>query len=57
MAKSIILRHGCKAEIKAALQTTYPTVRQALNYRCDSEISRKIRHVAVTQYKGVEIEV
>jgi len=36
-----------------ALHTTYPTIRAALRYECDSEIARRIRHVAIKQYGGV----
>lgn len=47
---------GQMSKLKKIFKTTYPTVRAALRYKTDSELARKIRHTAVKEYGGKEVE-
>lgn len=49
----ILVDHKEKTEIMKILETTLPTIRKALNGNCGSEISIKIRKVAIER-GGVE---
>ncbi len=53
--KRILVAHGAKKQLMAALGTSYPTVRAALRYDSDTEISRRIRYVAITQFAGIRV--
>ncbi|MDR0872544.1 MAG: hypothetical protein LBN27_03620 [Prevotellaceae bacterium] len=53
--KKIIIKHGGHKKLMQIFKTTYPTVCNALNYRCDSDISRRIRKGAFER-GGVEVE-
>jgi len=54
--KMIKIEHGGRKQIMAALGVTYPTVRAALNYECDTDICRKIRTYAIRSLKGKVLE-
>ena len=56
MSKKIILEHGHEAAICKKLGVCRKTVYNALNFRSDSYLERKIRFVAVRDFNGVEIE-
>ena len=56
MSKKIILEHGCVAAICKKLGASRKTVYNALNFRHESNMTRKIRFVAVRDFHGVEIE-
>lgn len=51
----ILVVHGDRKKLMQKLNTTYPTVRGALSGNSDSEISKKIRHLALTEFNGVEM--
>lgn len=55
MLKKIIVAGKEKTAIKELLKTTYPTVRAALNGDCSSEISKRIRKIAIDR-GGVEVK-
>lgn len=44
----ILVEHGLRKEIMEKLNTTYPTVNKALNYRVNTLLAKKIRHYALT---------
>ena len=54
--KMIKIEHGGRKQIMKALDVTYPTVRAALNYECDTDICRKIRTYAIRSLKGKVLE-
>jgi len=47
MAKQILLAHGARKKIIKGLNTTYPTIREALRFKFNTEISQKIRKLAI----------
>lgn len=53
MGKKILLQHGKKRELIRVMHSTYPTVKAALNYECNTKTAEKIRHVAVKEFGGV----
>ena len=44
----ILVEHGLRKEIMEKLDTTYPTVKKALNYEANTTLAEKIRHYALT---------
>ncbi|MBQ8958731.1 MAG: hypothetical protein IJ057_09595 [Bacteroidales bacterium] len=52
----IKINHGGRKQIMKALDTTYPTIRAALNYECDTDICRKIRTYALRSLNGKVLE-
>lgn len=50
----IIMPHGAAKELGRVLRVSQPTIREALRYKSDTEIARKIRHTAVKEFGGVE---
>ncbi len=50
----ILVPLGVKTELKKIFETSYPTVRGALNGKTNSDLSRRIRHAAISRYGGVE---
>ncbi len=57
MKKTIILVHRGKAkEIVKVFGVTKGMVSSSLRGHRNSELAKKIRHVALTQYGGVELE-
>lgn len=59
MAKKerIILPHGVGTKLAKVFGCTPAMVSNALNGNRESELARKIRHVAVTQYGGQVVTV
>ncbi len=54
MAKEILLKHGDKAKLLKALNTTRPTLLRALRFEdTDNKEHQKIRQVAIQEYNGV----
>ena len=53
--KRIILDYGKCSALARSMQVTRETVSRALSYKKNSELARKIRYVAKTQYDGIEI--
>jgi len=49
--------HAKRKELIAVCGATYPTVRKALNGFQETKLAKKIRHVALTQFDGVEYEI
>ena len=47
MAKEILLAGGKRKNIIKSLNTTYPTIREALRFKSNTEISQKIRKIAI----------
>ena len=56
MSKKIILEHGRAIALGKKLGVCRRTVHNALNFRSESDLERKIRFVAVRDFNGVEIE-
>lgn len=56
MSKKIVLEHGNAVALGKRLGVCRKTVHNALNFRSDSQLERKIRFVAVRDFRGVEIE-
>lgn len=54
--KMILIKHGDRERIMKAMGVTYPTVRRALRYECDSEVARKIRAYALSSLGGKVLE-
>ena len=52
----IKIKHGDKKHIMEVMGVTYPTVSAALNYRCDTDICRKIRTYALRTLGGKVLE-
>ncbi len=55
-ALCIIVEHGLRKEIMEKLNTTYPTVHKALNYKVNTLLAQRIRHYALT-HGGVLAEM
>lgn len=55
MAKQILLPHGEKMKLMKLFKVSRPTVRAALRFECDSDISKRIRYVATSQCGGIEV--
>lgn len=51
----ILVVHGARRKLMTLFNTTYPTVRGALNGNTSSELARKIRKAALTRFNGVEM--
>ena len=47
-ALCILVEHGLRKEIMEKLDTTYPTVKSALNYKVHTSLAVRIRHYALT---------
>lgn len=52
--KEILLGHGERIRIMSAFSISYPTLRRALRFETDTELARKIRHTAISEYGGME---
>lgn len=55
MNRRIVVSHGDVVQIARSMGCTYEWVSKALNFKRDSLLARKIRHVAKEQYGGIEI--
>lgn len=53
----IIVDHNNQKEISKVFKCTKSMVSQALRGKSQSELAKKIRYVAVSQYGGQEIEI
>lgn len=54
--KKILVDDGVRTRLKKIFNTSYPTVRGALNGKENTELQRKIRFTAIKRFGGVEIE-
>lgn len=55
MKRQIIIDSEARKRLQEAFSVTRVTVWKALNYESDNELARKIRHVAVKEMGGTEI--
>lgn len=53
--KKVVVEYGTAGKIAKAMNCTLEMVSKALNYKKDSQLARKIRYVAKTQFGGIEI--
>lgn len=56
MAKRIVTSYGVNTKIAKALGTTVNTVSRVLHGKQHSKLGDKIRHLALKQYGGKEID-
>ncbi len=54
MQREIILKSGKQAELKKAMNVSYPTIRKALRFQTDTNTAKRIRWNAVKHFGGVE---
>lgn len=47
--KRIVINHGIRKELMDIFGTTYPTIRNALNYQTDTTLAKKIRKAALNK--------
>ena len=52
----ILLSQGEKNRLAEVMQVSRMTVYRALNFQRDTIQAKKIRHVAMTQFGGVEVK-
>jgi len=52
MHKKIVLDYGKSKEIASVMKCTKEMVSKSINFKKDSILARKIRHVAVSEYGG-----
>lgn len=52
MSKKIILDYGKSKEIASVMKCTKEMVSKSINFKKNSTLARKIRHVAVSEYGG-----
>lgn len=52
--KEILLGYGERIRLMSAFSVSYPTLRRALKFKTDTELARKIRHTAISEYGGIE---
>lgn len=55
--EKIIIPHGQQAKLAEVFGCTQGMVANALNYNRDSDLAKRIRHVALTQFGGQLIEL
>ena len=55
MNRRIVMDRGSVVKLASTMHCTREMVSKALNFKKDSVLARKIRHVAKEQYGGVEI--
>lgn len=55
--EKIIIQHGQQVKLAEVFGCTQGMVANALNFNRDSELAKKIRHVAITQYGGQLVTV
>ena len=53
MSKEILIRYGERKLIVETFHTTYPTVIDALRYKTNSILAKRIRHFAIHTLHGV----
>lgn len=54
--KRIVVEHGAATEIAKVFKRTPQCVGKCLRFKSNSDLSKLIRHTALTQYEGVEIK-
>lgn len=52
--KEILLGYGERIRLMSAFHISYPTIRKALRFETDTKLARKIRHIAISEYGGIE---
>lgn len=57
MAKRIVTSYGVNTKIAKSLGTTVQTVSRVLHGKQRSKLGDKIRHLALKQYGGKEVEI
>ncbi len=55
MNKRIVMDRGSVLKLASSMNCTREMVSKALNFKKDTVLARKIRHVAKEQYGGIEI--
>ena len=55
MNRRIFMDRGSVVKLASAMNCTREMVSKALNFKKNSMLARKIRHVAKEQYGGIEI--
>ncbi len=55
MKKRIVMDRGDAVKLAASMHCTREMVSKALNFKKDTDLARRIRHVAKSQYGGMEI--
>ena len=55
MNKRIVMDRGSVIKLASSMNCTREMVSKALNFKKDTVLARKIRHVAKEQYGGIEI--
>lgn len=55
MNKRIVMDRGSVLKLAKSMNCTREMVSKALNFKKDTVLARKIRHVAKDQYGGIEI--
>lgn len=52
MSKKIVLDYGKSKEIASVMKCTKEMVSKSINFKKNSALARKIRHVAISEYGG-----
>ena len=55
MRRKIVLEYGNVAKIAKVMSCTPRMVSMAVNFKKNSQLARKIRHVAKEQFGGIEV--
>lgn len=55
MKKRIVMERGDAKRLALSMGCTREMVSKALNFKKDTDLARRIRHVARSQYGGTEI--
>ena len=55
MNRRIVMDRGNVVKIAKTMNCTREMVSKALNFKKDTDLARRIRHVAKSQYGGIEI--
>lgn len=56
MAKKIVMKRGAVNKISRDMHVTRQMVSNSIAFKKNSELARKIRYVATSQYGGVEVD-
>lgn len=56
MARRILIEHGKRARLVQSFKTSYHTVHDALCYKTNTDLAKKIRLSAVRHYGGIEVK-
>jgi len=55
MKRRIVMDRGCVVKLASTMNCTREMVSKSLNFKKDTDLARRIRHVAKSQYGGIEI--